>query len=175
MMPSIVDSLYNDIQELESFLNEQNEISLKSFSESNLRKNLLLASASFYEVKIQSILEDFSRERSTNCSALVAFVRNKGIKRQYHTYFNWDSNNANSFLGLFGEEFKESFKLIIANDDDIKDSISAFIEIGRERNRLVHQDFGSYTLEKTAEELFNLHKKAFIFLTKLNEELKKAT
>lgn len=174
-MPTIVDSLYKDIQELQSFLNDQNEISLKSFTEANLRKNLLLASASFFEVSIQSILESFSKERSTNCLALVAFVRNKGIKRQYHTYFNWDSSNANSFFGLFGEDFKESLKQKIDTNDNLKDSISAFIEIGRERNRLVHQDFGSYSLEKTADELFDLHKKAITFLEILKEELKNAT
>lgn len=174
-MTTIVDTLYKDINDLVTFLQNREEISLLNFSDSNLRKNLLLASASYYENEIQKIIERFTEEKSSNCVALVSFIRNKGIKRQYHTYFNWDSNNINNFLGLFGEDFKDSFKVLIDAKSELKDAIVAFIEVGRERNRLVHQEFGSFVLEKTSEEIFELHNKALIYIMELDNELKNAT
>ncbi len=174
-MATIVDTLFKDISDLMKFLQDKEEISLTSFSDSNLRKNLLLASASFFENRFQSIIEKFTINKSNNCIALVSFLRNKAIKRQYHMYFNWDGNNVNSFLGLFGENFRDAFKEIVNSGDDLKDSISAFLEVGRERNRLVHQDFGNYPLEKTSEEIFKLHNKAMIFVSRFESEINNAT
>jgi hypothetical protein len=174
-MATIVDTLFKDISDLIKFLHEKEEISLTSFSDSNLRKNLLLASASYFENRFQTIIENFTISKSDNCNALVSFLRNKAIKRQYHMYFNWDGNNVNSFLGLFGEDFRDAFKEIVNTDDDLKNSISAFLEVGRERNRLVHQDFGNYPLEKTSEEIFKLHNKAMIFASRFELEINNAT
>jgi hypothetical protein len=38
------------------------------------------------------------------------------------------------------------------------------MELGAERNRLVHTDFGSFSLEKTSEEIYDLYKKALKFV-----------
>ena len=174
-MKTVIDSLFSNIEELERFLQSNKEISLASFTNANLRKNLLLASASYFETYIQNIITSFAENKSSNCTSLTAFVRNKAIKRQFHTYFDWDRSNANSFLGLFGEQFRDHFKALIEQDDKLKTSVSAFMEIGRERNRLVHQDFGNYSLEKTTQELFDLHKTAEKFVVLLKSKLENAT
>ncbi len=36
--------------------------------------------------------------------------------------------------------------------------------IGSERNRLVHEDFASYTLEKTTDEIYEAYRKGMTFL-----------
>lgn len=174
-MAPIVDTLYNDITSLIDFLQNNSEISLRSFSDSNLRKNLLLASASYYENEVQRLLEEFTMGKTSNCDALVSFFKNKAIKRQYHTYFNWEARNVNSFLGLFGDDFKDLFNDKTNNDNNLKTAISSFLEIGRERNRLVHQNFGNYILEKTSEEIFNLHRSAKLFIEELESELNKTS
>ena len=53
---------------------------------------------------------------------------------------------------------------IVNLDQNMAKSISAFLEIGRERNRLVHQDYGSFFLEKSAEEIFGLYVSAMVFV-----------
>ena len=43
-------------------------------------------------------------------------------------------------------------------------SILDFLEIGREKNRIVHEDFSSFFMEKTFEEINNLYLSAKIFV-----------
>ena len=52
----------------------------------------------------------------------------------------------------------------VDKDEDLKSSIQAFLEIGLARNRLVHQNFGSYSLQKQSEEVYELHKTAMKFV-----------
>ena len=46
------------------------------------------------------------------------------------------------------------------------------MEIGRERNRLVHQDFGNYSLEKTSDEIYKLYSDALFFVEALPQKLR---
>ena len=52
----------------------------------------------------------------------------------------------------------------IKNDNELAASIRAFLELGNDRNRLVHQDFASFPLEKTSNEIYDLFRKAMIFV-----------
>jgi hypothetical protein len=52
----------------------------------------------------------------------------------------------------------------IKNDAQLREAIRAFIELGRTRNQLVHQNFAIFPLEKTAEEIYNLYKNALLFV-----------
>lgn len=167
----IVEVLYNDTVKLDRFLLDNKEISLRVYADSNLRKSILLASASYYEKEITGLISRFAEKLSNNDSKLVSFIQKKALSRQYHSLFSWDAKNCNAFLGLFGEEFKKEFSALVSEDEKLESSIKNFIEIGRERNRMVHQDFGQFSLEKTAEEVFVLHNGAKLFLEKLEELL----
>jgi hypothetical protein len=65
---------------------------------------------------------------------------------------------------MFGDEFRSHMVEVVKLDQNMAKSISAFLEIGRERNRLVHQDYGSFFLEKSAEEIFGLYVSAMVFV-----------
>ena len=65
---------------------------------------------------------------------------------------------------MFGDDFRAHMSDLVGRDANIAKSISDFIEIGRERNRLVHQDYGTYFLEKTAEEIFSAYASAMVFV-----------
>ena len=96
---------------------------------------------------------------------IPTLVKNKAVSRQYHTWFQWDGGNANAFFSMFGEDFRSHMIDIVRNDQNMAKSIAGFLEIGRERNRLVHQDYGSFFLrEKTAEEIFGLYVSAMVFV-----------
>ena len=166
----IVESLYKDAFELDKFLMLNNEVSLRVSADANLRKSILLASASFYERQVCDLIIEYVGSR-TNDERVVSFVTTKAISRQYHTLFDWNSNNCNSFLGLFGPAFKKSFTERIAMKPELDDAVKLFLEIGRERNRMVHQDFGQYALEKTSEEICGIHQNAKLFVSELRASL----
>lgn len=68
-------------------------------------KALAIAAASEFEVDLATIIIDFVNERSGNDLQVASFVKSKAVKRQFHTYFNWEGANANQFFSLFGKEF----------------------------------------------------------------------
>lgn len=173
MIDSIVDALYSDFENLIAYLESTGEISFKCLTDENFKKNLVLSSASYFETKLTTQLIDYFESKAPNSVEVKEFLANKALARQYHTFFDWNSNNANSFFGLFGNEFKKFMTDKIKSDETLKKSIADFIELGRERNRLVHQNFCGYSVEKTAKEIFELYisSKYFIlgFPSYLNE------
>jgi hypothetical protein len=166
----IVESLCKSSEELDELLLVQQEISLRVYADSNIRKAILLASASFFEKEISDLVMDYARS-CTQDGRLHFLVQKKVVSRQYHTYFNWDGNNCNSFFALFGDDFKLRFSAMVKEDEELEKATKSFLEIGRERNRMVHQNFGSFSLEKTSKEIQQLHICAKLFVEKLRLEL----
>lgn len=172
MQATVVDRIHREFKDLLSYLDQGNEVSLRSTVDENFRKALLLAAASHFEHRIVGDITAFVKESSSENSLLIEFVNNKAISRQYHTFFDWKESNANKFFGLFGESFKIFIKQELKNDEQLNSSIKAFLEIGRDRNRLVHQDFGTFTLEKTSDEIYELYKTALVFVDNIPIKLR---
>ena len=166
-----VDRLYEESKAAVVSL-ELNEPSLASAASDNFRKALLLASASYFESLLATIVVEYVHEVSSGSVKLVSFTKNKAISRQYHSWFDWDATNANKFFALFGPEFKGLMIQKVSASDDLRHSISAFIEIGRERNKLVHQDYATFALEKTLDEVHLLYQKAAMFVNALPDFLR---
>jgi coenzyme F420-reducing hydrogenase alpha subunit len=166
---TIIDKIYKDNQDLLNYLENKQEISLKILFDATFKKTLLLSAASYFEEEICKMVQEFVERATQNDKYIVALVKKKAIERQYHTYFQWDGNNANTFFSLFGEEFKEKLKKEIDTDEILKSSVKAFLELGATRNKLVHLNFASYPLDKTAEEIFTLYKTALVFINFLNK------
>lgn len=167
MSLTIVDRFYEDFNALAEHLNAGAELSLRNTAHECFRKTLLLAAASYFEVQIVNAILEFVKESSDGNELAKEFVHRQALSRRYSTLFDWDRDNANKFYGLFGEKFKIFMKAQIETNEELKQSIEAFMEIGRERNRLVHHDFGTYTLEKTPEEIFASYQRANFFVTKI--------
>jgi hypothetical protein len=164
MEKTVVDILYEDFSNIDKYLLAQEELSFKIRTDDIFRKSLLLSSASFFETHICEIIIKYVDRHSKSNLIINAFLKNKAISRQYHTFFNWETSNANNFLGLLGEDFKKFMQEEIKKDERLELSIRDFMEIGKERNRLVHQNYGLYTIEKTSDEIFKLYKSALYFL-----------
>jgi hypothetical protein len=162
-----VDRLYREATAVARALEEKAEVSLQVAASDNLRKSLLLASASHYEHKVTSAVADFVREASQGSRLVEQFVRNKAIARQYHTWFKWDDNNANQFFGLFGQEFRTLMGNRVKEREELRLSVKAFLELGNERNRLVHQDYATFALEKTLAEIYALYTQSLLFVSDL--------
>ena len=176
MGDSIIDKFYEDNDLLVKVLVEKGEISLWNNVDSQFRKTLVLYVASYFESMLKDIIIGFARNQSRVKSPLVEFIKNKAVARQYHTYFDWESRNANSFFGLFGNDFKVFITKVINSDSKFDNSIKAFLELGQLRNQLVHNNFAIFPLDKTTDEIYGLYKDAKLFLeifsNKLNEYVK---
>jgi hypothetical protein len=166
-----VDRLFRESTEVIHALGT-GEPSLAIAAADNFRKSLVLAAASYFEHRISACVGDFVHEHSRGSILIFSFVKNKAIARQYHTWFKWDENNANQFFGLFGTEFKEMMQSRTKESEELRLSIKAFLEIGNERNKLVHQDFASFSLEKTLDEIYSLYKQALPFVDSLGKNLR---
>ena len=170
---TVVDKLYEDFGGLLTFLDEGQEISLRNLANDNFGKTLLLASASYFEHQITQNLYRFFHEYSSQNELIGNFFLNKAVNRQYHTLFNWKDKNANAFFGLFGDGFKEYMKSEVKESPELDDAVRAFLDLGLDRNRLVHENFGSFTTEKTSEEIFEQYKMALIFVEAIPRYLRK--
>jgi len=166
-----IEKLYNDFENLKIYLLKSKELDYFNLVEKQFTKNLIISSASFIESFLQKILINFVDKTSSH-DIITHFLKNKAISRQYHTYFNWDSKNANNFLGLFGNDFKEHMKDKIKSNN-MESNIKSFLELGKLRNELVHQNFIIYTTDKTLEEIKNLFIEAKTFVMFFEEEINK--
>jgi hypothetical protein len=162
--PTPVDRLHDEATAVIGILEQRAEISLQVAASDQFRKALLLAAASYFEHRICTSLLEFVRERASGSSVVENFVRSKAIARQYYTLFNWEARNANQFFGLFGESFKDSMDRRVRGSEEIQTAIRAFLEVGNERNKLVHQDYANFPLEKTLGEIYELYRKALVFV-----------
>lgn len=162
-----MDRIYQDNLDLLKFLEEKNEPSFMIQFNTIFTKTMLLSSASYFEHEICRMIQVFIERKTQNDDCIISIVKQKAIERQYHTYFgwkDWQSGNVNSFFSLFGQAFKDQRSKEVKDNDKLKSAVKAFLEIGNERNKLVHQNFADCTVEKTAEEVYELYKQATLFI-----------
>lgn len=164
LVGTVVDKLYGEYLAIVQMMDRYNAISFRNTLNDNFRKTLLLCAASHFEFRVTSDVVTFCAEIAGGNSLIPSLVKNKAVSRQYHTWFEWKANNANAFFKMFGDDFRLHMSDLVTQDPNLTRSVSDFLEIGRERNRLVHQDYGSYFLEKTAEEIFALYASGLIFV-----------
>ena len=162
--PTAVDVLHREFAELIAFLDGNQEISMRDTADGNFRKALLLAAASYFEQLLTEAVGGFVQEVTSSDHVVTWLIRNRVVERQYHTWFDWTARNANRFFSMFGESFGRRVKDAVNRNDDLSSSIRAFLELGRERNRLVHQNFGSFSLEKTSSEIYETYRSATRFV-----------
>ena len=164
MYQNVVDRLYGEFSDLQKFLSEKGGATFLPVIEDNFPKTMLLAAASYFESCLSEEIEQLAKEVLADDHVLVGLIKNKAISRQYHTWFAWERSNANKFFSMFGQGFKDQATEWVKSDEKLNKSIVDFLEIGRERNRLVHENFGNFTLQKTASEVYELYKSATRFV-----------
>ena len=161
---SNVDEIYQDVSDLFEFLRCQEKLEFLKFVDNSFRKLLLISAASYFERQLSDSVIQLAENVTSNDHVLVNLIKRTAVERQYHTWFAWDARNANRFFSIFGDNFKAFAQKKISEDESMNTSIVDFLEIGRERNRIVHEDFSSFFMEKTFEEINNLYLSAKIFV-----------
>lgn len=168
-MSNIVDEFYLNYEELLKQI-QVSDISLRNWAHENFRRVLVLLMANYLENEIRTNLKNFSRQKSG--SDLVSSFIEKSMERQYYTYFDWESGNANRFFAFFGDAFKQEVSKEIRTNAELDEGIKAFLEIGNTRNILMHERLHAVDIgNKTAEEFYNSFKKALLFVEYLRMKL----
>ncbi len=157
-----IDALIERHEEISAFFEEQKEITLRDYTDSEFRKTLVVSTASFFEQKITEAVGRLAA--STNSATIENLIHEKAITRQYHTYFHWKGKNANQFLRLFGNDFKEEVAKEIKSDVSLKEGCESFLWLGQERNKLVHGNFSSAPVDNTLKEIEGFYRKALTFV-----------
>lgn len=168
---SPVDRMYDDHRRVLTYLGEQQQVSHYATLQTTLPKVLLLAAASEFEERVCRVMRDHVVAHTLDIK-LLELIEQKAIRRQYHTLFDWDVRNAGKFWSLFGQDFKSGMKKHCAQDQVLAGQISAFMEIGSLRNNMVHNNYASFALEKTLDEVYGLYRQGDGFIGKLPELLK---
>jgi hypothetical protein len=171
MNSSVVDRLFQEFNELMDIVRAAGELSLQVSAEETFRKALLMTAASYFEHSLAQEVLGFVARASSGNAVVTSIVEKKAVQRQYHTWFQWDANNANSFFALFGSEFSERMKARISASDQLSGAVEAFLELGRSRNLLVHQNYGVFSLEKTVGEIHGLYISAKEFVEAIADVL----
>lgn len=171
-MPTIIDQQYESGNSLVDYLKNQQQITFFNEAENNFRKTILLSSASYFEKEISETVIEFAKSHTDNNELVISIIKQKAVSRQYHTYFDWDkATNANKFFSLFGEDFKNKMIKKVKDDHKLDKSIKSFLEIGQERNKMVHQNFAEIVIDKTAEEIYKLYQDSIYFIETIKKEL----
>ena len=162
---SVVGRLYKDFQSMIEQI-QVSDVSLRNSAEDMFQKSLAVAIGSYFERRITDILLEFVEKSSGSNVLLSEFVRNKAISRQYHTYFQWNNANANSFFGLFGTDFRDYMTEYIRDTPEYEEAVRSFKQVGNFRNEVAH-NFENVTINQTTQELYALYEKAFVFVEEL--------
>ena len=168
-----IDRIYRDSTRVSEHLVAERP-SLFLTADEIFRKYLLVASASYFEERVKGILLDYVRGSSGGNERLVAFVHSTVTNRGCHTLFSWEANNANQFWRLFGESFRDRMRERVRQDANLDDGVKAFLELTRDRNRLVHGDIGAVSFEKTSDEIYKAYKQALEFIESLPSILRES-
>ena len=160
-----IERQYQDSQELYNYLLAKGEISFATYIDNVYKKVLVLSAASYFESKISELISKYAAKASGSDKRIVKLIESKVIERQYHTLFDWKANNTNTFWKLFGEETKESVRQKINGDEKLKTAEQCFIDLGRQRNLLVHENFAEFDVNITVEEIYKKYRQACNFIS----------
>lgn len=170
-----VNSLFLKYADNYQRLIDQNEISFATEYKNQFSKVVLLSCASYFESKITTMILD--KLNTKTCELTYSFVSKKALKRQYHTLFSWESKNANAFFGLFGSAYSDFMKEKVASDVNVENGIKDFLELGGLRNKLVHENYATFSLQLTVEDIKRKFESTLIaleFIEKSFEDFKKS-
>lgn len=166
-----IERQYQDSQELYAYLVGNGEITFATYINNVYKKVLVLSAASYFESVITKQISEYATKASGTDKRIVTLIENKAIKRQYHTLFNWDAKNTNTFWSLFGEATKNKVREQINNNESLRASEIDFVELGKQRNLLVHENFAEYDVNITIEEIYKKYQSACVFVSYISTVL----
>ncbi|TFD30286.1 HEPN domain-containing protein [Cryobacterium cryoconiti] len=155
-----VESLYEDYQGLVGDVSAKSPSGLAALNRS-YHKLLLVAAASSLEGHVKRITQAFFMAHGSH--EISQFVSKQVLARGYHGLFDWKAESAQPYFTSFGEACGKGFKARLKKDDQLKADHDAFMKLGNLRNLVVHNDYATYTIELTPDEVMASYRKAVNF------------
>lgn len=171
MSIELIERQYKDSEDIREYLMNQKEITFAEYVNGIYTKVLVVSIASYYEKRVIEALICYAQKSVGKDKRLVSLIEKKLANRQYHTFFAWDKKNTNMFWSLFGEEAKKRVRMEIDSNPMLKEAEENFISLGRERNRMVHENFVNFSSNYTKEEIYKMYKSANNFISFLEKFL----
>lgn len=156
---------YQDSKELYNYLIGKGEVSFATYINDVYKKVLVLSATSYFETKIADLISGYAKKVSESDERIVNLIKSKVIERQFYTLFDWNANNTNFFWKLFGEETKVSVRKKIDCDEKLGEAERCFIELVKQRNLLVHENFVEFDVNNTVEEIYEKYCQACNFIS----------
>ena len=169
-LPKAIEDMAASFEEIKTSPSISGQSTNSIFIEEIFRKHLILSSASHFEFRISNAIETHAKGIANPDGCVFALIKHKALKRQYHTFFEWDKLKLGAFTTLMGESLGSKLKTI-SSEDPGKLEAGAFLEIGQMRNALVHNNFVSFQCEKTSLEILELCKRAESFVARVESLL----
>lgn len=158
-----VERIYEELLTIGEIIRLSNDISAISVYGEHGAKVLLLAGTSYFERQIISSIEDWINAETPSIAARH-FVRRQAVERKFFSLFDFSANSKNikAFLSKFGPDYhkwaQEDMKLELVDES----AQETFINFCRLRNSLIHNNYATYNIDKTIEEIWGEFKKAEI-------------
>jgi hypothetical protein len=168
-----VERIYEELVAVRSLLEQKGSASDLVAFENLAAKTLLLSAASFFERQICASLIRVASETGTK-DIFCTFIEKQALERRFHTLFDWNRQNANSFFSLFGPDLKNRLQAAVAADGSLEKSVQDFMFVNSQRNRVVHSNFAAASAEATFDELWQKFNSALEFSNWLPNQLKEA-
>ena len=154
---SYVERLWNNLADLEQHIAKE-DATLLVDTRSTFAKTMILAAGNWLERRTVHVLVDFATSASSG-QTLVSFVKTGALERRFHTLFDWNSGNVNSFLGKFGKDFRNKVKLAVQENNDVLLASHDFVNLVAERNALAHSsrlaDEAQFTASDVRAKFYN--------------------
>lgn len=160
-----IERQYQDSQELYNYLLGKGEASFATYIDSVYKKVLILSAASYFERRVSGLIYKYATKASGADKRIVTLIESKVIQRQYHTLFDWKANNTNAFWKLFGESTKDNVRQQINENENLKVAEQCFIDLGCQRNLLVHENFAEFDVNITVKEIYDKYRQACNFIS----------
>ncbi|EJL6953834.1 HEPN domain-containing protein [Vibrio cholerae] len=159
----IIKNMFAEYSENHEFLIKNAQVGFASDYKSQFSKMLLISTASYFETRITELIKEIFR--SEQCTLLNNFLEKKALSRQYHTLFNWNqgASGIKQFFGYLGKDFSNFVNDIERKDEKLSNSFSDFMQIGSKRNALVHDNYATFNLDWTPEEIMTRFESALYF------------
>lgn len=162
---------FADSEELYNYCFQNGEITFSSYIDDAYKKILILSAASFFEKVITESIKGFSKKLCPYDQRITSFIENKALKRQYHQLFNWEANNTNKFWSLFGDDLKSFVREYIKDHPDLEIAEKNFIDLGEQRNLLVHKNFAEFDVNVTRNDIYKKYCSAKVFVEFVSDVL----
>lgn len=166
-----VEDFYARHQTMYEHLVGARELSFAADFSETFTRSLVLAIASYFEHDITEILTEVPQRRANRDTVITSMIVRQVVSRKYHTYFDWERLKPGPFWALLGDDFKAQATQALKADENLDRAVQAFLELGQLRNKLVHQNYVQFTVEKTPEELIGQFRTALGFPAYLRQAL----